>query len=70
MYDNALTFDNYILSMKSEINPADNWLRDNIILLIRFSIFHHNKAFKQIIREDILSFQDCLGITEATDPLH
>ncbi|MGC2382166.1 MAG: hypothetical protein WA631_03540, partial [Nitrososphaeraceae archaeon] len=69
-YDNALTIADYILSMKSEINPADNYRRDNITLLIRFSIFHHNKAFKQVIREDILSFLDSLRKTEAADPLH
>jgi NTE family protein len=69
-YDNALTIANYILSMKSEINPADNYRRDNITLLTRFSIFHHNKAFKQVIREDILSFLDSLRKTEAADPLH
>ena len=56
--------------MKSEINPADNYRRDNIRLLIRFSIFHHNKAFKQIIREDILSFLDSFRKTESTDHLH
>jgi integrase len=41
--DNALTIANYIFSMKSEINPADKYRRDNIILLARFSIFHDNK---------------------------
>jgi hypothetical protein len=34
------------------------------------SIFHHNKAFKQIIREDILSFLDSFRKTESTDHLH
>jgi hypothetical protein len=56
--------------MNSEINPADNYRRDNIILLIRFSKFHHNKAFKQIVREDVLSFLDSLRKPEAADPLH
>ena len=56
--------------MKSEINPADNYRRDNISLLARFSIFHHNKALKQVIREDVLSFLDSLRKTEAADPLH
>ena len=68
--ENALTITDYILSMKSEINPADNYRRDNILLLARFSIFHHNKALKHIIREDVLSFLDSLRKTEAADPLH
>ena len=68
--ENALTITDYILSMKSEINPADNYRRDNILLLARFSIFHHNKALKHIIREDVLSFLDSLRKTEGADPLH
>lgn len=44
-YNNAITVADYILSLKSEINPSNNYRRDNIRLLIRFSIFHHNKAF-------------------------
>ena len=32
-HDNALTIANYILSMKSEMNPADNYRRYNIRLL-------------------------------------
>ncbi len=68
--DNALTVANYILSMKSEIDPANNYRRDNITLLARFSIFHHNKAFRHVIRDDILSFLDSLRKPEAADPLH
>jgi hypothetical protein len=69
-HDNALTIANYIPSMKSEINPADNYRRDNITLLARFSIFQHNKAFKEIMRDDVLSFLDSLRKPEAADPLH
>jgi integrase len=68
--DNALTIANYIFSMKSEINPADKYRRDNIILLARFSIFHDNKVFKQIIRDDVLSFLHSLQKSEEADPLH
>ena len=56
--------------MKTEINPSDNYRRDNIKLLIRFSIFHHDKKFKQIIRDDVLSFLESLRKPEASDPLH
>ena len=68
--DNALTIANYILSMKSEINPSYNYRRNNIITLTRFSIFHHNRAFRQIARDDVLSFLDSLRKPEAADPLH
>ena len=56
----------YILAMKTEINPSDNYRRDNI----RFSIFQNNKTFKQTIRDDVLSFLDSLRKPEASDPLH
>ncbi len=69
-HENALTIADYILSMKSEINPADSYRRDNILLLARFSIFHHNKAFKRIIRDDVLLFLDSLRKPESVDPLH
>src|SRR3954470_16874932 len=69
-HENAVTVANYILSMKSEINPADNYRRDNIRLLIRFSKFHHNKTFRQITRDDVLLFLDSLRKSEAADPLH
>ena len=49
--DNALTVANYILSMKSEIDPANNYRRDNITLLARFSIFHHNKPFMIVLEK-------------------
>jgi hypothetical protein len=28
--------------MMSEVNPADNYRRDNITLLVGFSVFHHD----------------------------
>ena len=65
--DNALTIANYIFSMRSEINPADKYRRDNIVLLARFSIFHDNKAFKQIIRDDVLSFLHSLQKSEEAE---
>jgi hypothetical protein len=68
--ENALILSEYILVMKTEINPSDNYRRDNIKLLIRFSMFHHNKTFKQIIRDDVLSFLESLRKPEASDPLH
>jgi hypothetical protein len=35
--ENALTIVNYILAMKTEINPSDNYRKDNIKLLYIFS---------------------------------
>jgi len=36
--ENALTIVNYILAMKTEINPSDNYRKNNIKLLYTFSL--------------------------------
>jgi integrase len=68
--ENITTIVSYILSMKTEINPSDNYRKDSIGLLTKFSRFHDNKAFKQMVREDILSFLDSFRRPESSDPLH
>jgi hypothetical protein len=42
--ENALTIVNYILAMKTEINPSDNYRKDNIKLLYIFSKYSRNKS--------------------------
>jgi hypothetical protein len=69
-HENALTIINYIMSMKVELNPSDNYRKDNIRLLAKFSSFHDNRSFKQIIREDVISFLESFRRPEASDPLH
>jgi hypothetical protein len=45
--------------MRSEINPSNNYRRDIIALLCNLSTFFNNtKPFKEITREDLLSFPD------------
>jgi integrase/recombinase XerD len=69
--ENALTICDYISTLKSEINPSDHYRRDTIVLLCTFSTFFKNaKRFKEIAREDILSFLDSFRKVEAADPLH
>jgi integrase/recombinase XerD len=69
--ENALVICDYILSLKSEINPSDSYRRNNIIMLCAFSLFFKNgKLFKDITRQDILSFLDSFRKIETADPLH
>ena len=68
--ENALTICDYISSLKSEINLSDNYRKNNIILLGTFSILFKNKTFKEITREDILSYLDSIRKIESVDPLH
>ena len=66
-----MTICEYISSMKHELNLSDNYREDVIMLLSRFSIFFKNAVvFKQITRENLLSFLDSYRKPEASDPLH
>jgi len=57
--------------MIAEVNPADSYRRDVIILLTWISVFFNNSmGFKEITRENILSFLDSFRKPEASDPLH
>jgi integrase len=69
--ENALTICDYISSIKSEINPSNSYRKHTVILLCTFSIFFKNaKLFKDVTREDILSFLDSFRKIESVDPLH
>jgi integrase len=67
---NALVIIDYITSMRTEINLSDNYRRDLIILLCRFSGTNHHKPFEQITRVDVISFLDSFRKAEETDSLH
>jgi integrase/recombinase XerD len=67
--DDALVIANYILSVKSETNMSDNYRKILIKLLSRLSIFSH-KLFREITRDDILSFLDSYRKPESVDPMH
>ena len=51
-------------------NLTDNYRRDIIRGLAHFSIFCNNKSFKQITRDDLISFLDSFRKPENIDPLH
>ena len=62
----------YIAAMKSEVNLSDNYRRDVIVVLSKFSNYGDNryKSFKDLTRTDVLAFLDKLRKTETQDPLH
>jgi hypothetical protein len=72
--DNALKIADYIISLKTEINLSDNYRKDLIKVLSKFSIFccssHDNKllSFDQLGREDIVAFLNSFRRPEASDP--
>jgi hypothetical protein len=68
--ENALTIVNYILAMKTEINPSDNYRKNNISILYTFLKYSRNKSFKAITSEDIISFLESFRRPETSDPQH
>jgi integrase len=61
----------YIKVMRSEVNPVASYRRDVIGVLTKLSKFHASKkTFKEMSREDVLSFLDSFRKTEEEDPLH
>jgi hypothetical protein len=68
--NNATTIVEYIAAMKSEVNLADHYRKDLIILLSKFSKYNDNKPFKDLTRKDIIAFLETLRKTETLDPMH
>ena len=60
----------YDFSLKIEVNLSDNYRKDLINLLTKFSKSKDNKLFKDITRNDIVSFLDGFRKTENADPLN
>jgi len=61
-----------MISLRSEVNPSDAHRKNTIISLYKFAIFKNTKtkSFREITREDVLSFLDSFLKAEAVDPLH
>ena len=68
--DNAATIVEYIAAVKNEINLPDNYRRDLIESLARFSKYNDNKPFKVLTRSNVIAFLDSLRKTETQDPMH
>ena len=67
---NAEVICNYLISMRTEINPSDNYRRDSIKMPYLLSKYLENKPFDEMTRKDIIDFLDSFRKPEAIDPLH
>jgi hypothetical protein len=67
---NADTICNYIIDMKTEINPTTNYITDSISLPYLLSRYLKNKPFKEVTRQNIIDFLDSLRKPETLDPMH
>ena len=69
-FENAEVICNYINSMRTEINPADNYRRDSIKMPYLLSSYLKNKPFHKMTRNDVIDFLDSFRKPESLDPLH
>src|SRR5918994_2564321 len=69
--ENALTLAEYLIAMKSEINPRPSYIRNNLQFLSELTRFVGiKKKFEDFTRNDITSFLDNHRKSEEEDPLH
>jgi integrase/recombinase XerD len=69
--ENTSTIIDYIAAVRVEVNLSDNYRRDLIEVLSRFARYAGNKkSFKDITRNEIISFIESFRKTDAADPLH
>jgi hypothetical protein len=66
---NALTISEYILSLRREINPSQNYTRMQIQALVELSEYLKQKPFEQLTREDVSLFLNKFRKTEDKDRL-
>jgi len=67
---NADTICNYIIDMKTEINPTTNYITDSIRTPYILSRYLKNKPFREVARQDIIDFLDSVRKPETLDPMH
>jgi integrase/recombinase XerD len=68
--ENAITIIEFIKCQKTEINPSDGYKNLVIESLIIFIRYFKNKNFKQLTRDDIVTYLDSLRKSEEADQSH
>ena len=68
--NNSSTIVDFLLAIRIENNISLSTKSNYIVTISFLSSFHKNKLFKQMIRDDILSFLDSFRKQEVSDPLH
>jgi hypothetical protein len=60
----------YILAMRSEINLSDHHRKDLIEVLTKFAKHLNYKLFKDMTRDDVITFLDSYRRPDAADSQH
>jgi hypothetical protein len=58
---------NYVMALKTEVNSSAHYRKDIIDLLTKFGLKYN---FKDVTRDDVISFLDSFRKPETVDPLH
>ena len=66
--ENVLPISEYVLLLRREVNPSQNYTKIQIQALVELSKYLKQKPFKQLTTEDVLSFLDKVRKTEDKDP--
>jgi hypothetical protein len=56
--------------MKVETNLADHYRKDLIEVLCRFSKYNDNRPYRDLTRDNIITFLETYRRSETQDPLH
>lgn len=60
----------YVRCLGNEIRLSENYKKLNSTILVYLSEFHSNKKFKDMTKDDVISFLNSLRKKEDVDPLH
>jgi len=66
--DNCKVIVDYMLTMQTEVSPTDSYRIDTIVKLKYFADFHNPKSFKELTRQDVVTFLDNFRKPEQIDP--
>ncbi len=66
--ENALAISEYVLLLRREVNPSQNYTKIQNQALVELSEYLKQKPFKQLTTEDVLLFLDKFRKTEDKDP--
>jgi hypothetical protein len=65
--ENVLPISEYVLLLRREVNPSQNYTKIKIQALVELSKYLKQKPFKQLTTENVLSFLDKFRKTEDKD---
>jgi hypothetical protein len=69
-HENCKIIVDYIMAFQTEAGPSQQYRIDTIYKLKQLAEYYHPKSFRDLTRQDIVSFLDHFRKPESVDPLH